>query len=78
MVADTHCPYCALQCAQTLVPETGGLRVEGRDFPISKGGMCHKGWTSAEVLGVPDRLTTPLVRDADGELRPTGWEEART
>jgi assimilatory nitrate reductase catalytic subunit len=77
----THCPYCALQCAQTLTPTFGlaggiGVTVEGRDFPTSRGGLCQKGWTSGEVLATPDRLTTPLVRGEDGELQPAGWDEA--
>jgi assimilatory nitrate reductase catalytic subunit len=72
----THCPYCALQCAQTLTPEPSGVGVAGRDFPTSRGGMCQKGWTSAEVLRAPDRLTTPLVRGSDGILRATSWEAA--
>jgi assimilatory nitrate reductase catalytic subunit len=38
--------------------------------------MCQKGWTSAEVLRAPDRLTTPLVRGNDGILRATSWEAA--
>ncbi|KGN34803.1 molybdopterin oxidoreductase [Knoellia sinensis KCTC 19936] len=72
----THCPYCALQCAQTLTPETSGVSVAGRDFPTNRGGMCQKGWTSASVLRAPDRLTDPLVRGASGELEPTTWEAA--
>jgi assimilatory nitrate reductase catalytic subunit len=77
----THCPYCALQCAQTLTPSSGldganGVTVEGRVFPTNRGGLCQKGWTSAEVLAAPDRLTTPLVRTTDGDLVPVGWDEA--
>jgi len=67
----THCPYCALQCAMTLADG----QVRPRDFPTNRGGLCHKGWTAAEVLDVPDRLTTPLVR-VGGELRPATWEDA--
>ncbi|NCT89380.1 molybdopterin oxidoreductase family protein [Cellulomonas sp. APG4] len=52
------------------------VTVAGRDFPTNRGGLCQKGWTSAQVLRAPDRLTTPLVRDADGELRPASWDEA--
>lgn len=79
---DTHCPYCALQCAMSLVrsPEGSGDRpvveVSPRDFPTSKGGLCHKGWTSAEVLTLADRITTPLVRGSSGELEPATWPEA--
>ncbi|WP_353953202.1 molybdopterin oxidoreductase family protein [Knoellia sp. S7-12] len=72
----THCPYCALQCAQTLTPDTTGVSVTGRDFPTNRGGLCQKGWTSASVLRTPDRLTTPLVRGASGELEPSTWEAA--
>ncbi|SDB91067.1 assimilatory nitrate reductase (NADH) alpha subunit apoprotein [Sanguibacter gelidistatuariae] len=50
--------------------------VHGRDFPTNKGGLCQKGWTSASVLGAGDRLTTPLVRGADGELRAASWDDA--
>lgn len=79
----THCPYCALQCAMSLtapgpsaeaapaVPE-----VSGRDFPTNRGGLCRKGWTAAELLTHPERLTAPLLRAADGELRPVSWEAA--
>jgi len=44
--------------------------------PTNKGGLCRKGWTAAEVLTVPDRLTTPLVRDAAGNLVETSWDAA--
>ncbi|WP_441971850.1 molybdopterin oxidoreductase family protein [Pedococcus sp. 2YAF34] len=84
----THCPYCALQCAQRLTssvppgrtaalgPAQPHVAVAGRDFPTNRGGLCQKGWTSAEVLRAPDRLTTPLVRDAKGVLAPATWDEA--
>ncbi|WP_425414798.1 molybdopterin oxidoreductase family protein [Phycicoccus jejuensis] len=74
----THCPYCALQCAQTLLRTPEGrlpVEVRSRDFPTNRGGMCQKGWSSAEVLAAPDRLTTPLVR-RDGRLVPAAWDEA--
>lgn len=74
----THCPYCALQCAQTLTPTPHDrlpVQVLGRDFPTNKGGMCAKGWTSPEVLVAPDRLTTPLIRRY-GELREATWDMA--
>ncbi|MEV4539752.1 molybdopterin oxidoreductase family protein [Asanoa sp. NPDC049518] len=75
MAADTHCPYCALQCAMTLRAGADGVDVEARDFPTNRGGLCQKGWTSADLLHHPERLTTPLVRDGD-TLRPATWEEA--
>ncbi|MEU8309276.1 molybdopterin-dependent oxidoreductase [Actinomadura sp. NPDC048955] len=75
----THCPYCALQCGMSL--HDGGsepLRVEPRDdVPANAGGLCQKGWTAAELLTVPDRLTAPMMRRGrDAPLEPCGWDEA--
>lgn len=73
----THCPYCALQCGMTLTRGATGWQVSGRDFPTNRGGLCRKGWTSAELLSSPDRLTTPLIRRAaSDELAPASWAEA--
>ncbi|MGC4767699.1 molybdopterin oxidoreductase family protein [Micromonospora sp. DT44] len=73
----THCPYCALQCGMTLREDDTGVSVLPRQFPTNRGGLCQKGWTSAELLDHPDRLTSPLVRDTvSGELRPTTWDVA--
>ncbi len=75
---DTHCPYCALQCAMTVTPDgSGGVSVAGRDFPSNKGGLCRKGFTSASLLAAPGRLLAPLVRDRRGtRLREASWDEA--
>nr|WP_279325055.1 molybdopterin oxidoreductase family protein [Arthrobacter glacialis] len=83
---DTHCPYCALQCAMTVTPAaTGPARagapapatpepvITGRDFPTNRGGLCRKGWTAAALLGHPERVTTPLLRGRDGIHRPVPW-----
>src|SRR5260370_42254449 len=73
----THCPYCALQCGMTLVRKDNRITVSARDFPTNKGGLCRKGWTAAELLEAPDRLTTPLMRDhKGGELREVSWNDA--
>jgi assimilatory nitrate reductase catalytic subunit len=52
------------------------VTVTPREFPTNRGGLCRKGWTSAAVLSTPDRLTKPLVRDADGLLVETTWDHA--
>ncbi|NKT07280.1 molybdopterin-dependent oxidoreductase [Rhodococcus hoagii] len=73
---DTHCPYCGLQCAMALTADgASGPTVSARQFSTNRGGLCQKGWTSAELLRHPDRLTTPLVRVA-GRLQPTSWDDA--
>ena len=74
---DTHCPYCALQCGMSLTADAGHWVVAGRDFPVNRGALCRKGWTSAELLDAPDRLLTPLVRRTRAEpLLPATWEDA--
>ena len=78
MTTATHCPYCALQCGMNLVERDGELAVAPRpDFPTNRGGLCQKGWTAADLLHHPERLTTPLMRDRKGEpLRPVSWDVA--
>ena len=73
----THCPYCALQCGVRM----GGQQEEGivtgdESFPVNRGALCIKGWTSAATLAHPDRITTPLMRGADGDLAPAAWPAA--
>ena len=73
---DTHCPYCALQCAMRLEVDDGTVTVAPRDFPTSRGGLCQKGWTSAAVLTAPDQRGGDAVRGSDGELAPATWDDA--
>jgi len=82
----THCPYCSLQCGITLQAEPPAdedllerpvvTLAAQEDFPTNRGGLCAKGWTAADLLHHPERLTEPLVRDRGGELRPATWDEA--
>ncbi len=69
MSVDTHCPYCALQCAMSLTP--------AGEVGAGPEGLCRKGWTAADLLASPQRLTGPLVRDhKGGPLREATWNEA--
>ncbi|MGN6606270.1 MAG: molybdopterin oxidoreductase family protein [Jatrophihabitans sp.] len=73
-MAETHCPYCALQCGMTV--DAGGT-IAPRDFPTNRGGLCQKGWTAGELLRSPHRLTAPLARDHRGApLREVSWDDA--
>jgi assimilatory nitrate reductase catalytic subunit len=77
VIASTHCPYCALQCGMTVHDDGTEITVTPRDFPTNRGGLCQKGWTAAELLRSPERLTTPLVRNRRGDpLRRAAWDEA--
>ena len=73
----TVCPYCGCGCMFYLVSDNGRLvGVEPSvTHPVSRGGLCVKGWNAFAFVHHPDRLTTPLVR-RDGELQPASWDEA--
>jgi assimilatory nitrate reductase catalytic subunit len=56
---------------------TAAVTVEPRDFPVNRGRLCQKGWTAAELLGAPGRLTAPLLRaHRGGPLMPADWDDA--
>ena len=71
------CPLCEATCGLTLTISDG--RVTGargdREDVFSKGFICPKGASFAELDNDPDRLTRPLVR-RDGVLTEATWDEA--
>ncbi len=71
------CPLCEATCGLTLTVEDDAVtRIEGdADDAFSRGYLCPKGATFAELDADPDRLTAPLVR-RDGELVEATWDEA--
>jgi len=73
----TVCPYCGTGCAFYLVSDNGRLvGIEpSSTHPVSRGGLCVKGWNAFAFVHHPDRLTTPLIR-RDGQLTPATWDEA--
>ena len=76
----THCPYCAFQCGMTVansVAKGEDLNVQAdEDFPVNRGQMCIKGFTSAALLDHPQRVLGPLLRGTDGQLAPVSWDTA--
>ncbi len=73
----TVCPYCGCGCTFYLVSDNGRLvGVEpSTTHPVSRGGLCVKGWNAFAFVHHPDRLTIPLLR-RDGVLQPASWDEA--
>ena len=73
----TVCPYCGTGCTFYLVSDNGRLvGVEpSTTHPVSRGGLCVKGWNAFAFVHHPDRLTTPLLR-RNGVLQPASWDEA--
>jgi predicted molibdopterin-dependent oxidoreductase YjgC len=81
----TTCPYCGVGCQIDLLIEDDVIfRVNGRfDNNVNQGNLCVKGRFGYDFVYAPDRLTQPLVRQADqtdgrqnGAMRPAAWDEA--
>ena len=78
----THCPYCAFQCGMEVTSTsirgaTTQLSIAADpEFPVNRGQMCIKGFTSAALLDHPHRLRQPLLRQPNGRLAPVSWSSA--
>jgi len=74
----TFCRICEPSCG--LVAEVADntiLRLDpDRDHPVSKGFACHKGLAFLEIHKDPDRLNQPLIKNEQGELQKTDWQNA--
>jgi NADH-quinone oxidoreductase subunit G len=72
------CEHCAAGCAQRVDHRRGRVtrRLAGEDPEVNEEWNCDKGRFAFSYATLPDRLTTPLVRDASGELVPASWSAA--
>jgi assimilatory nitrate reductase catalytic subunit len=74
---NTHCCFCGQQCGITLLVKQN--KVIGldpwTDFPFNKGRLCPKGVKRYMQDSHPDRLLSPLIREANG-FRSATWDEA--
>jgi len=73
------CEHCASGCAQRTDHRRGKVlrRLAGDDPAVNEEWNCDKGRWGFRYATAFDRLTTPLVRDAEtGELREASWSEA--
>ncbi|MBV8931589.1 MAG: (2Fe-2S)-binding protein [Kutzneria sp.] len=74
------CEHCASGCRLRTDHRRGRVqrRMAGEDPLVNEEWNCDKGRWAFTYATEPDRLTTPLVRDADGVLRPASWPAAAT
>src|SRR5258705_1372955 len=72
------CEHCASGCAQRTDHRRGKVlrRLAGDDPEVNEEWNCDKGRWAFTHARQPDRITSPLVRDDDGKLRPASWSEA--
>ncbi|MEI6215048.1 MAG: formate dehydrogenase subunit alpha [Desulfuromonadales bacterium] len=73
----TTCPYCGTGCMFYLLSRNGRLiGVEpSATHPVSRGGLCVKGWNAFGFVHHPERLTSPLIR-REGLLQAASWDNA--
>ena len=72
------CEHCASGCRQRTDHRRGAVtrRLAGNDPRVNEEWNCDKGRWAFTYATQPDRLISPLVRDADGVLQPASWPEA--
>jgi NADH-quinone oxidoreductase subunit G len=72
------CEHCAAGCRQRTDHRRGRVmrRLAGEEPLVNEEWNCDKGRWAFTYATQPDRLTTPLVRDAEGVLRPASWPAA--
>jgi NADH-quinone oxidoreductase subunit G len=72
------CEHCASGCQQRNDHRRGKVvrRLAGVEPQVNEEWNCDKGRWAFDYTADPDRLTSPLVRDSDGNLVPTSWPEA--
>jgi NADH-quinone oxidoreductase subunit G len=72
------CEHCSAGCQQRTDWRRGKVlrRLAGEDHEVNEEWNCDKGRWAFSYATARDRLTTPLVRDADGYLVEASWSEA--
>ena len=74
----TICPYCGVGCQLNLeVKDERIIRViPDPQGPANKGQACVKGKFGLDFVNSPERLTSPLIKQKNGEFIEASWGEA--
>lgn len=74
----TTCPHCAVGCQLDLLVKDGKVvDAAGADGPTNKKMLCVKGRSASfDFVHAPDRITTPLIKNSQGEFEEASWDEA--
>jgi anaerobic selenocysteine-containing dehydrogenase len=77
-VAYRTCPLCEATCGLEITTTDGAVtRIRGdAEDVFSRGFLCPKGVGLKELHEDPDRVRTPLIRQADGSFAEATWDEA--
>ncbi|MCX5690599.1 MAG: molybdopterin-dependent oxidoreductase, partial [Planctomycetota bacterium] len=76
--AESVCGYCGVGCRVHVESKDNVvLRIKGVEHAaVNDGHLCVKGRFAHAYHHSSQRLTTPLLRDASGTLKPATWDEA--
>ncbi|KNZ41195.1 molybdopterin-dependent oxidoreductase [Acetobacterium bakii] len=76
---DSTCGYCSAGC-QTVIESMGNTIIkavpQGNYKEINQGVMCGRGRFGTNLVQWGDRITTPLIRNKQGELEEVSWYDA--
>ncbi len=81
----TTCNYCGVGCQIDLNVDRAARGGAGEIVKVTSppagtttndGNLCVKGRFAYDFVHHEERLTTPLIRGADGDLHPASWDEA--
>jgi len=79
------CNFCGVGCQVDLNVDRGAGGGRGQVVKVTSpppgtttndGNLCVKGRFAYDFVHHSERLTTPMIRAADGNLYPATWEEA--
>ncbi len=72
------CGFCSTGCSLDVHMKDGEAVniTPTSSYPVNLGKACPKGWEALSPLRAPDRATTPLLRNARGDLEPVSWDVA--
>ena len=83
--SQAHKTMCPMNCHPTqcgMIVEVADGNLIGvtgdKEHPDSRGFLCIRGRASKEIIGNPDRILTPRIRDkrSDDAWREASWDEA--
>ncbi len=72
------CGFCSTGCSLDLhIKEGSPVNLTPTlQYAVNLGMACPKGWEALTCLEAEDRATTPLLRQADGSMKPVLWDHA--
>ena len=75
---NTSCEHCASGCSMRTDVRRGKTlrRLAGEDADVNEEWNCDKGRWAFKYEVAKNRLTVPMIRDANGQLQEASWPEA--